>query len=821
MTSWSPQQRRSATQPAPARIPLHALSLAIGLALCAAPFAQPALAEDATQQAAARQYAIAPGPLGHVLARFAAQAGVPLSFRQGLLDDQQSPGLQGSYGVQDGFATLLAGSGYQLASSGNGYTLVPAATGAGLELGATTINDSALRGDGLPESYAGGQVARGARIGMLGNQDMQDVPFSFSSYTRELIENRQAQNIGDVLRSDPAVRQSYGFGNFSQVFVIRGFALFSDDISFNGLYGVLPRQIIATESVERVEVFKGPSAFLNGVSPGGSGIGGNINVVPKRAEDAPTRRLTLDYASDDRVGGHFDFGQRFGEDNRIGVRVNMAKRDGETAVDDEHQHFSLFSVGLDYRGDRLRLSGDIGYQKQRINDGRSVVYLVTPPTSNLTKVPKVPDANHSYSQPWAWSQLEDTYGMLNAEYDLNDSWSSYLAVGSKYTRENGVYSSLYVSAPDGTGRVGRLYAPREEESNSVSNGLRGHFDTGAVSHQVNLGLSGNWREYRSANQSTSAGNRLPGNLYDPFPSPEPTPTRNGDLHHPGKTGSSKARSVAVSDTLGFFDDRTLLTLGVRSQSIATDGWSTAGVRTSNYDDSITTPVVGLVFKATDSISLYANRIEGLAPGPIAPSTASNSGQMFAPYRTKQIEAGIKLDQGTFGAQLGVYRIEQPQGLTSGGVYSVDAQQRNRGIEFSVFGEPLTGLRLLAGGTLMDTELSGTAGGANDGNRAVGVPQFQYNLSADWDVPGVNGLAVNALLQRTGGQYYDSGNTLSIPAWTRVDLGARYAFKLDERDITLRAGLENVANEDYWESAYGGYLTQGAPRTLKVSATLDF
>ena len=95
--------------------------------------------------------------------------------------------------------------------------------------------------------------------------------------------------------------------------------------------------------------------------------------MPKRAEDEPTRSLTLDYASDDRVGGHVDLGQRFGEDDRFGVRVNMAKRDGETAVDDEHQHFSLFSVGLDYRGDRLRLSGDFGYQKQRINDGRSVV----------------------------------------------------------------------------------------------------------------------------------------------------------------------------------------------------------------------------------------------------------------------------------------------------------------------------------------------------------------------------------------------------------------------------------------------------------------
>ena len=170
----------------------------------------------------------------------------------------------------------------------------------------------------------------------------------------------------------------------------------------------------------------------------------------------------------------------------------------------------------------------------------------------------------------------------------------------------------------------------------------------------------------------------------------------------------------------------------------------------------------------------------------------------------------------------MYRIEQPQGVTQNGTFSVDAQQRNRGLELNLFGEPLSGLRVLAGATLMDTELSGTANGTNDGNRAVGVPEFQYNVGADWDVPGVAGLSFNGLLLRTGGQYYDTANTLSIPAWTRVDLGARYAMRLDEeRQLTLRAGLENVADKAYWASTNGGYLTQGEPRTLKVSATLDF
>lgn len=117
-------------------------------------------------------------------------------------------------------------------------------------------------------------------MGVLGNQDNMDVPFVMTSYTSQLIEDQQAEDVGDVLLNDPSVRQSYGFGNQSQVFVIRGLPLNSDDISYNGLYGVLPRQILSTDAIERVEVFKGPNAFINGVSPTGSGLGAASTCSP-------------------------------------------------------------------------------------------------------------------------------------------------------------------------------------------------------------------------------------------------------------------------------------------------------------------------------------------------------------------------------------------------------------------------------------------------------------------------------------------------------------------------------------------------------------
>lgn len=801
----------------PAQFPLKALSLGVALAFTLlVPVSSQAA--DSVSESTARNVNIAPGLLSHALAQFAVAVGVPLSFDPAQLGNRQSPGLQGNYSAQAGFAQLLEGSGFELISTGgNGYTVAPRVSADGaLELGATNV--SALRDDNT-ETYGGGQVAKVAQVGIFGNQALKDLPFSVTSYTAKTIADQQAQTVGDVLLNDASVRQSSGFGNFSQVFMIRGLPLVSDDISYNGLYGILPRQIVATEALERVDLFKGPNAFVNGVTPSGSGIGGGVNLQPKRAQDVPTRSITLEHSSDGQVGGHLDLGQRFGEDNRFGARVNLMQREGDTAVDDEDRRSSLISLGLDYHGDRLRLSADLGYQKQVINQGRSVIYV----DSALSKAPKVPHANASYAQSWSYSQLEDTFGMARAEYDLSDNWTAYVSGGAKHTRENGVYSSLTVTNLNGNAKGGMLYSPHDEDNKSLMAGLNGHFNTGPVSHQLNFGLAGIWGQQRSAFETIGAASRYDSNLYDVTDKPRPRPTSfASDISDPRIVGKNTLRSAAVSDTLGLLDDRVLLTLGVRKQTMNVDGWNTAsGARTSSYEESITTPVYGLVIKPWEHVSFYANRIEGLAKGPTPPTTAINRDETFAPVRSKQIEAGVRLDMDSYGASLGVYRIEQPSSYTQGGIFRVDGQQENKGVELNLYGEPLDGLRLLSGATLMKTEIEGSTNGVNDGNRAVGVPRFQFNLGADWDVPGIEGAAVSARMLRTGGQYLNAANTQSIPAWNRFDLGSRYAFKLDDKEITLRANLENVANKAYWASAYGGYLTQGTPRTLKVSATLDF
>jgi outer membrane receptor protein involved in Fe transport len=203
---------------------------------------------------------------------------------------------------------------------------------------------------GLPKAYSGGQTARGGRVGMFGNMDNLDTPFNSTNFTQQFIEDQQAHSVADVLQSDPGVRVARGFGNYQELYVIRGFPLASDDLAYNGLYSVLPRQYIAAELLERVEVFRGANSFLNGAAPGGSGIGGSVNLLPKRAPNAPLTQLTVGEQTGSQSYFAADIARRFGPDNRSGVRINAVHRKGGTGIDDEDRALDMAVIGLDYRG---------------------------------------------------------------------------------------------------------------------------------------------------------------------------------------------------------------------------------------------------------------------------------------------------------------------------------------------------------------------------------------------------------------------------------------------------------------------------------------
>ena len=114
----------------------------------------------------------------------------------------------------------------------------------------------------------------------------------------------------------------------------------------------------------------------------------------------------------------------------------------------------------------------------------------------------------------------------------------------------------------------------------------------------------------------------------------------------------------------------------------------------------------------------------------------NATQVFPPAKSKQKEVGVKLDFGNVGATLAWFEIIRPSSITDPvtNIFSIDGEQRNRGIELETFGAIRPGLRILGGVAYIAGKLTKTDGGVNDRKRAVGVPEFTVNLGAEWETP---------------------------------------------------------------------------------------
>lgn len=677
----------------------------------------------------------------------------------------------------------------------------------------------------LLDAYAGGQVARGGRAGLLGNIDFLDSPFSGTAYTAELVSAQQSESIGDVLQNDPVVRVAKGFGNFQEVYVLRGFPVYSDDITLNGVYGILPRQFVAAEIVERVEVFRGANAFINGAAPGGSGVGGTINLVPKRAATEGNRRVALGYESGSQLYGAVDFGSRFGDADAWGVRMNAVLRDGETAITDQDRSLNVFSLGTDYAGERARFTADIGYQDNRIDAPR-------PQVTPLGAIPNTPDADINYAQPWTYTEETQTFAVARGEFDIGSASKFWLAGGIRQGDERNVLANPNVTE-SGVLSAYRFDNTREDDVVSFDAGFETYFNTGDVSHTLVVSASRVDLESKNAYAFSDFFATFASDLYAPVTAIPPLPNFfiGGDLDQPLVTEKAENQSIAIADTMAFLDGRLLATVGVRQQDIKTNTFDyNSGAPLSSYDADKVTPALGLVWKLSEQMSTYVNYAESLQPGQIAPTTSGdtpvlNAGEVLDPFVGEQVEVGLKYDAGEFGATFALFSLERPNAIISNQVFAASGQQDNQGVEVSVFGEPTTGLRVIGGLTYLDAELAKTQGGLNQGNTPIGVPDLQANVNVEWDVAGIENLTVDARVVHTSAQYIDEANTTELDSWQRVDLGLRYGMSVADKPITVRARIDNLFDESYWASTGGfpgaNYLILGNPRTVSVTASFDF
>ena len=676
-----------------------------------------------------------------------------------------------------------------------------------------------------PNVYAGGQVSNTVTLGALGEKKALDVPFNIVGYTEEQIKNTQVSLLADLLANDPSV-SNQTLSGVSSAWNVRGFKSQHQDVQLNGLYGIAPRFYGGTESLERVDVLKGPAVLLSGIAPNGS-LGGVVNYTTKRAGKEPLNRITMSYGDGGIFTQQIDIGRRT-TDGKAGVRVNVLNRNGDSSFD-EHNRTNSLAIGADYQGERYRIGFDYGLVYNKVEDQQ---YQVTVGKNDAvgsalrTAWGSMPRVSHDtkFGAYGGYRTLHEHYGMVSGEYDFSKNWMGFLKFGMRTTKMESIDNNFLVNRADGRTGVTYNYKNQLNKADSIEFGVRGKVQTGALKHELTLAANRIHYTRYMRNRKIGTGTTNFWNINLQIPN-------NPYNWSQPKNDENTLTGFSVADIISTADERWQFVIGGRQQNVKIDNYNTTtGKIKSSYDKSVFTPAFALVYKPKASMSVYANYMQGLDAGDavVTADDAANDGTAFAPFKTKQYEFGVKYDFGRWATTISAFNIKSPTLIADianpvGTKYNYypTGEVRHRGLEWNFFGEPVKGTRLIGGLMLLDAKYTKSQGGAYNGNRVPATSRWSGVLGLEHDLKSVPGLTFTTRLTYNSSAYINEANDFSIKPWTTWDLGARYKFNAGSTPMTVRMDVYNVTNRNYWRALINNGVFLGKERTFMLSVTADF
>jgi iron complex outermembrane receptor protein len=816
--------------------PACRLRPAVRIALLALPLAavQPLLAQAAdpvAAQQAVRSYQIPAGPLSSALSRFAGEAGVLLSVDGRLTEGKTTQGLQGAYGVDEGFAQLLSGSGLSAGRDGQGgYTLSASGDGAALELPAASVKAFAL-GNALGSME--GYNATHSSVATKTSKALVKTTQSVSVVTNEQIAKQGSVTVSEAIRYTPGVLTNpYGSTHRYDYLAMRGINDGSvDNIIIDGLKsmgdpGSYSSLQIDPYFIERIDVLKGPSSVLYGRS----NPGGLASLTTKRPEFTQSGRFDLSVGNNDYKSTGFDVTGPLNEN--IAYRLVGMAKDTDTQVDhvDETRYALMPSLALNLDEDTylnlyayLQHDPNGGYHGsvpasgtlhtrngQRIS---SSFFEGDPSVENFNRTQQMLgyELEHRFDDVWSARQ---NFRYLDAEVENNQVWGSgYLSPTS---------NALY-----------RGYSGGDESLHAwiVDNMLQAEFFTGAMQHTVLTGLDYQYSKNHVVYQQ------------------DYTSVNSVDVFNPVYTPNGLSALTTASDAL-----RRQKQTGLYLQDLMElGGWNfSLGVRQDWYDVSIDDDAqstkdanrgdnfsghAGVLYAFENGLSPYISYSTSFNPT----SNYSDGAQILKPTTGKQWEAGLKFQPpGTDDLYtLSFFTIEMENLFAKENDFSLDYEYKgvggidSKGIELEARVHLTPQLQLMGSYTYNKVEYSKSyfvfdaLGGVEDakGNTPYQTPEHMANVWADYTFAGdlLAGLSIGAGARYTGSSYGSDLNDFKVPSYTLFDASVSYDLsQVGLKGTSVRLNANNLTDEYYVASCYSAnscYL--GEERTVVATVTQRF
>ena len=696
-----------------------------------------------------------------------------------------------------------------------------------------------------------GDLRDRVNLGVLGKANAFTAPITVVNYDEQALNNTEARTLVDaVAKKDASVWQFGGESNTLTGLYFRGYQLDARQFSVNGLAGMYGTQGTASVQVGSAQLIKGASTAVNGMDPEGA-VSGSVNIETKKAADEGNRKIGLGWFSNNRAQGTFDLGQRFGENKEFGVRANGKLRHGDTPRHGYSEDNKEFALNADYRGEKLRVAFDSIYAKRKTNGGRARMQDIQNANGRLFDAP---DGKVNLLPSWNWQNTVGRTNMLTFEWDAFENAQITGGIGYNKARYYGTLISPTICGKDGASSQTATCSSASQyhtgttrltdqyfRTLSMNLTARGEFETGPVTHNWSTAFDRIIRQRATINGSAAGKSKVEVKANENIESK----LASFKADYPNSWANSanldaniKVNSLALSDTLGFVDNKYRLTLGGRFQAVE----YTNKKEGKSGDAKRFSPMLMAAWVPQPDLVVYGNYMEDLEPADIKTDDDGNT-TMSKPRVSRQFEVGVRKNWGDFVTTLNAFQIKRPgywRGNTKKGTdfaaYKAaggaagDKQgfERNRGIEFNTYANLLNKtLRPSFGLMYLQSTVKNYPNAADNLVNGVQVanPRVIAKAGVEWDTPFAKGLTLNGNVSYFGKSYQDTQKQYAFPSYTLVDVGARYKTKLGKNTLTVSSSVENLFNKNYWQVQRGQYdrsfAVVGMPRTYWLKAELDF
>ncbi|HAT7729899.1 TonB-dependent receptor [Enterobacter cloacae subsp. cloacae] len=648
----------------------------------------------------------------------------------------------------------------------------------------------------------------------LTNMPMLDIPQVVNTVSDKVLEDQHATSLDEALYNVSNVVQTNTLGGTQDAFVRRGFGANRDgSIMTNGLRTVLPRSFNA--ATERVEVLKGPASTLYGIlDPGGL-----INVVTKRPETRFGGSISATSSSFGGGTGQVDVTGPI-DGTRLAYRLTGEYQDEDYWRNFGNERSTFIAPSLTWFGDDATVTVLYSHRDYKTPFDRGTIFDLS------TKQPVNVDRKTRFDEPFNVTDGQSDLAQLNAEYRLNSQWTAkfdYSFSQDKYSDNQARVMAYDAKTGNLTRRVDATQGSTQR-MHSTRADLQGNVDIAGFYNEILTGVS--YENYDLLRTDMMRCKNV----------------KDFNIYHPTYGNLSKCTTVSAADS-----DQTLkqesYSAYAQDALYLTDKWiAVAGLRYQYYTqyagkgrpfnvntdsrDEQWTPKLGLVYKLTPSVSLFANYSQTFMP---QSSIASYIGDL-PPETSNAYEVGAKFDLfDGITANIALFDIHKRNVLYNesvGGetIAKTAGRVRSQGVEVDLAGSLTENTNIIASYGYTDAKVLEDPDYA--GKPLPNVPRHTGSLFLTYDIH--NAIGGNTLTLGGGGHGVSrrsatNGADYYLPGYFVADAFVAYKMKL-QYPVTLQVNVKNLFDKTYYTSSIatnnlGNQI--GDPREVQFTVKMAF